>query len=149
MDENPSNKNSKTPVWLQKVFTSCETIKRGCYQEVADTFGSYSANASSLFLSQLTLAMIKGTDASGHWVLRSCKSETSLCIEPSENSYNMQDQVALLAFVTIAAVLEQAYFSMQVIWARRKYKISPPNTTGHPTFDRIFRAHEVSPPVIS
>ncbi|KAM3924234.1 leukotriene C4 synthase [Leptodactylus fuscus] len=53
----------------------------------------------------------------------------------------MQDQVAQLAFVTIAAVLEQAYFSMQVIWARRKYKISPPNTSGHPTFDRIFRAH--------
>ncbi|XP_073505389.1 leukotriene C4 synthase-like [Phyllobates terribilis] len=67
---------------------------------------------------------------------RTCKSETNLCIEPS----NMQDQVAQLAFVTIAAVLEQAYFSMQVIWARRKYKISPPNTTGHPTFDRIFRA---------
>ncbi|XP_044133800.1 leukotriene C4 synthase [Bufo gargarizans] len=52
----------------------------------------------------------------------------------------MQDQVSQLAFVTIAAVMEQAYFSMQVIWARRKYKISPPNTTGHPRFDRIFRA---------
>ncbi|KAM4037946.1 leukotriene C4 synthase-like isoform 1-T1 [Anomaloglossus baeobatrachus] len=77
--------------------------------------------------------------------LRVCKSEASLCVESSKNSapsgsYNMQDQVAQLAFVTIAAVLEQAYFSMQVIWARRKYKISPPNTTGHPTFDRIFRA---------
>ncbi|XP_056372993.1 leukotriene C4 synthase-like [Hyla sarda] len=52
----------------------------------------------------------------------------------------MRDQVAQLAFVTIAAVLEQAYFSMQVIWARRKYKISPPNTSGHPVFDRTFRA---------
>ncbi|XP_069825269.1 leukotriene C4 synthase-like [Dendropsophus ebraccatus] len=52
----------------------------------------------------------------------------------------MHDQVALLAFVTRAAVLEQAYFSMQVIWARRKYKISPPNTSGHPVFDRVFRA---------
>ncbi|XP_068134195.1 leukotriene C4 synthase-like isoform X2 [Hyperolius riggenbachi] len=29
---------------------------------------------------------------------------------------------------------------MQVIWARRKYKISPPSTSGHPTFERIFRA---------
>ncbi|KAG8579444.1 hypothetical protein GDO81_010891 [Engystomops pustulosus] len=52
----------------------------------------------------------------------------------------MQDQVAQLAFVTIASVLEQAYFSMQVIWARRKYKISPPNTSGHPAFDRVLRA---------
>ncbi|XP_075716032.1 leukotriene C4 synthase-like [Rhinoderma darwinii] len=52
----------------------------------------------------------------------------------------MQEQVAQLAFVTIAAVLEQVYFSMQVIWARRKYKISPPHTSGHPTFDRVFRA---------
>ncbi|KAG8438972.1 hypothetical protein GDO86_005235 [Hymenochirus boettgeri] len=29
---------------------------------------------------------------------------------------------------------------MQVIWARRKYKISPPSTSGHPCFERIFRA---------
>uniref|UniRef100_A0A8C5Q0V6 Leukotriene C4 synthase n=1 Tax=Leptobrachium leishanense TaxID=445787 RepID=A0A8C5Q0V6_9ANUR len=52
----------------------------------------------------------------------------------------MHDHFALLAFVTVAAVLEQAYFSMQVIWARRKYKISPPSTSGHPGFERIFRA---------
>ncbi|KAG9491012.1 hypothetical protein GDO78_006393 [Eleutherodactylus coqui] len=52
----------------------------------------------------------------------------------------MREQVAQLAFVTIVAVLEQAYFSMEVIWARRKYTVSPPNTSGHPTFDRIFRA---------
>ncbi|CAN2387412.1 Leukotriene C4 [Pristimantis euphronides] len=29
---------------------------------------------------------------------------------------------------------------MEVIWARRKFNIPPPNTSGHPTFDRIFRA---------
>ncbi|KAM5172663.1 leukotriene C4 synthase-like [Mantella aurantiaca] len=52
----------------------------------------------------------------------------------------MHDQVAQLAFITVVAVLEQAYFSMEVIWARRKYKISPPNTSGHPTFERVFRA---------
>ncbi|KAM8971896.1 leukotriene C4 synthase-like [Pelodytes ibericus] len=52
----------------------------------------------------------------------------------------MHDQIALLAFVTVAAVLEQAYFSMQVIWARRKFKIAPPNTSGHPSFERVFRA---------
>ncbi|KFP09179.1 Leukotriene C4 synthase, partial [Egretta garzetta] len=38
-------------------------------------------------------------------------------------------------------VLFLAYFALQVIYARRKYKISPPETTGHPEFERIFRAH--------
>ncbi|XP_053319475.1 leukotriene C4 synthase-like [Spea bombifrons] len=52
----------------------------------------------------------------------------------------MRDQIALLAFVTVLAVLEQAYFSMQVIWARRKYNVSPPSTSGHPNFERTFRA---------
>ncbi|XP_021266411.1 leukotriene C4 synthase-like isoform X2 [Numida meleagris] len=33
-----------------------------------------------------------------------------------------------------------SYFALQVIYARRKYKISPPETTGHPEFERIFRA---------
>ncbi|NXJ63218.1 LTC4S synthase, partial [Rostratula benghalensis] len=37
-------------------------------------------------------------------------------------------------------VLFSAYFTLQVIYARRKYKISPPETTGHPEFERIFRA---------
>ncbi|NWU74917.1 LTC4S synthase, partial [Onychorhynchus coronatus] len=37
-------------------------------------------------------------------------------------------------------VLFLAYFALQVIYARRKYKISPPETTGHPDFERIFRA---------
>ncbi|KAM4675783.1 leukotriene C4 synthase [Discoglossus pictus] len=52
----------------------------------------------------------------------------------------MKDQVALIALVTVIAVLEQAYFSLEVIWARRKFKVSPPATSGHPTFDRVFRA---------
>ncbi|NWR74704.1 LTC4S synthase, partial [Centropus unirufus] len=52
----------------------------------------------------------------------------------------MRDQIDLLATVTILGVLEQAYFVLQVIYARRKYKISPPETTGHPEFERIFRA---------
>ncbi|XP_046756366.1 leukotriene C4 synthase isoform X1 [Gallus gallus] len=34
----------------------------------------------------------------------------------------------------------KAYFALQVIYARRKYKISPPDTMGHPEFERIFRA---------
>uniref|UniRef100_R4GBF4 Leukotriene C4 synthase n=1 Tax=Anolis carolinensis TaxID=28377 RepID=R4GBF4_ANOCA len=33
-----------------------------------------------------------------------------------------------------------AYFAMQVIYARRKCKISPPLTTGPQEFERIFRA---------
>ncbi|XP_030068369.1 leukotriene C4 synthase [Microcaecilia unicolor] len=52
----------------------------------------------------------------------------------------MQEQVAFLATVTVLGVLEQAYFAMQVIYARRKYKVSPPNITGNPEFERIYRA---------
>ncbi|XP_068884707.1 leukotriene C4 synthase-like isoform X2 [Aphelocoma coerulescens] len=52
----------------------------------------------------------------------------------------MRDQIDLLAMVTVLGVLEQAYFAVQVIYARRKYKISPPETTGHPDFERTFRA---------
>ncbi|KAJ7421996.1 Leukotriene C4 synthase [Willisornis vidua] len=52
----------------------------------------------------------------------------------------MRDQMDLLATVTVLGVLEQAYFAMQVIYARRKHKISPPETRGHPEFERIFRA---------
>ncbi|KFZ59325.1 Leukotriene C4 synthase, partial [Antrostomus carolinensis] len=35
-----------------------------------------------------------------------------------------------------------AYFVLQVIYARRKHKISPPETRGHPEFERIFRAQD-------
>ncbi|XP_013031408.3 leukotriene C4 synthase isoform X1 [Anser cygnoides] len=52
----------------------------------------------------------------------------------------MRNEIDLLAAVTVLGVLEQAYFTLQVIYARRKYKISPPETTGHPEFERIFRA---------
>lgn len=33
-----------------------------------------------------------------------------------------------------------AYFSMQVIYARRKYSVTPPITSGPPEFERVFRA---------
>ncbi|KFO96404.1 Leukotriene C4 synthase, partial [Calypte anna] len=33
-----------------------------------------------------------------------------------------------------------AYFVLQVICAQQKYKISPPETRGHPEFEWIFRA---------
>nr|XP_057920528.1 microsomal glutathione S-transferase 2 [Doryrhamphus excisus] len=52
----------------------------------------------------------------------------------------MLDQVVCLAAVTIMGVLEQAYFSLQVIYARRKFSVSPPCTSGPSQFDRVFRA---------
>ncbi|XP_012959435.3 leukotriene C4 synthase [Anas platyrhynchos] len=52
----------------------------------------------------------------------------------------MRNEIDLLAAVTVLGVLEQAYFTLQVIYARRKFKISPPETAGHPEFERIFRA---------
>ncbi|XP_016400507.1 leukotriene C4 synthase-like [Sinocyclocheilus rhinocerous] len=52
----------------------------------------------------------------------------------------MLEQVVLLAAVTVLGLLEQAYFSLKVISARRKHSVSPPATTGPPEFERIFRA---------
>lgn len=52
----------------------------------------------------------------------------------------MQPQIIHLATVTVMGVLQQAYFSMQVIYARRKYKVTPPNTSGCEDFERIYRA---------
>ncbi|KAK2540769.1 leukotriene C4 synthase isoform X3 [Columba livia] len=52
----------------------------------------------------------------------------------------MLDQIHLLAAVTVLGVLEQAYFFLQVIYARRRFGISPPKTSGPPEFERIFRA---------
>ncbi|XP_065705193.1 leukotriene C4 synthase-like isoform X3 [Patagioenas fasciata] len=52
----------------------------------------------------------------------------------------MLDQIHLLALVTVLGVLEQAYFFLQVIYARRMFGISPPKTSGPPEFERIFRA---------
>ncbi|NWI70453.1 LTC4S synthase, partial [Todus mexicanus] len=49
-------------------------------------------------------------------------------------------QIHLLAAVTILGVLEQAYFFLQVIYARRAFGISPPKISGPPEFERIFRA---------
>ncbi|XP_042274332.1 leukotriene C4 synthase isoform X2 [Thunnus maccoyii] len=51
----------------------------------------------------------------------------------------LEDAVGLGA-VTVLGVLEQAYFSLQVIYARRKYSVPPPSTTGPPEFERVFRA---------
>ncbi|XP_064017393.1 leukotriene C4 synthase-like [Pogoniulus pusillus] len=52
----------------------------------------------------------------------------------------MLDQIHLLSAVTVLGVLEQAYFFLQVIYARRAFGISPPKISGPPEFERIFRA---------
>ncbi|XP_026198286.1 leukotriene C4 synthase [Anabas testudineus] len=52
----------------------------------------------------------------------------------------MLDEVVGLGAVTVLGVLQQAYFSLQVIYARRKFSVSPPATTGPPEFERVFRA---------
>ncbi|XP_029367671.1 leukotriene C4 synthase isoform X1 [Echeneis naucrates] len=52
----------------------------------------------------------------------------------------MMDDMVGLAAVSLLGVLEQAYFSLQVIYARRKFSVSPPRTSGPPEFDRVFRA---------
>ncbi|XP_040604458.1 leukotriene C4 synthase isoform X2 [Mesocricetus auratus] len=57
----------------------------------------------------------------------------------------MKDDVALLATVTLLGVLLQAYFSLQVISARRAFHVSPPLTSGPPEFERVFRAQRRSP----
>ncbi|XP_056295628.1 leukotriene C4 synthase isoform X2 [Pseudoliparis swirei] len=51
-----------------------------------------------------------------------------------------EEAVVVVAVVTVLGVLQQAYFSLQVIHARRKYSVSPPATAGPPEFERIFRA---------
>ncbi|XP_069000022.1 leukotriene C4 synthase [Embiotoca jacksoni] len=52
----------------------------------------------------------------------------------------MSEELVGLGAVSVLGILEQAYFSLQVIHARRKYKVSPPSTAGPPEFERIFRA---------
>ncbi|NXN60303.1 LTC4S synthase, partial [Rynchops niger] len=52
----------------------------------------------------------------------------------------MLDQIHLLAAVTVLGVLEQAYFFLQVIYARRAFGVSPPKISGPPEFERVFRA---------
>ncbi|KAM3866917.1 leukotriene C4 synthase [Diretmus argenteus] len=50
------------------------------------------------------------------------------------------EEVASLAAVSVLAVLEQVYFTLQVIYARRKFSVAPPAIVGPPEFQRIHRA---------
>ncbi|XP_078087916.1 leukotriene C4 synthase [Mustelus asterias] len=53
----------------------------------------------------------------------------------------MLEDFAPLALITILGVLEQAYFTLQVIYARRRFHISPPAVSGNEDFERVYRAH--------
>ncbi|XP_059846672.1 leukotriene C4 synthase [Hemitrygon akajei] len=52
----------------------------------------------------------------------------------------MLEDCVFLALVTVLGVLEQAYFSLQVIYARRKFHVSPPRVSGNEDFERVYRA---------
>jgi glutathione S-transferase len=45
----------------------------------------------------------------------------------------------LLAIVTALSLLEFMAFAMLVGWARGKYGVAAPATTGHPVFERYYR----------
>jgi glutathione S-transferase len=46
--------------------------------------------------------------------------------------------------VVLVAVLQFVVLGMLVGLARGRYKIAAPATTGHPTFERLFRVHQNS-----
>uniref|UniRef100_A0A3Q1CUF9 Leukotriene C4 synthase n=1 Tax=Amphiprion ocellaris TaxID=80972 RepID=A0A3Q1CUF9_AMPOC len=50
------------------------------------------------------------------------------------------DEIQFIFIDNNCSVFCAAYFSLQVIYARRKYSVSPPSTAGPPEFERIFRA---------
>ncbi|XP_056146729.1 leukotriene C4 synthase isoform X1 [Lampris incognitus] len=52
----------------------------------------------------------------------------------------MLEHSVCLAAVSLLGVLEQAYFSLQVISARRKFSVAPPSTSGPAEFERVYRA---------
>ncbi len=45
----------------------------------------------------------------------------------------------LVALVTCLALLQFVAFAMLVGWARGKYGVAAPATTGHPVFERYYR----------
>uniref|UniRef100_A0A674KG04 Leukotriene C4 synthase n=1 Tax=Terrapene triunguis TaxID=2587831 RepID=A0A674KG04_9SAUR len=63
------------------------------------------------------------------------------CIEGSTDKNVKSDQIQLASLweLPLRKKLE-SYFALQVIYARRKYKVSPPDTAGPPEFERVFRA---------
>ncbi|XP_075458151.1 leukotriene C4 synthase-like isoform X2 [Ascaphus truei] len=68
------------------------------------------------------------------------KDKIKKSLNMSSPGHTMLHQIALLGAVTLLGVLEQAYFALKVIAARRNYGVSPPSTSGPPEFERVFRA---------
>jgi uncharacterized membrane protein YecN with MAPEG domain len=50
--------------------------------------------------------------------------------------------MALVALVTIIALLEYTWFGVEVARARSRFGVSAPATTGDPTFERYFRVQQ-------
>ncbi|KAG8592700.1 hypothetical protein GDO81_000595 [Engystomops pustulosus] len=54
----------------------------------------------------------------------------------------MASDIVLLAAVSVLSACQQAYFANLVGKSRLKHKVMPPAVTGHPEFDRTFRAQQ-------
>ena len=54
----------------------------------------------------------------------------------------MISQFPLTALVTLVALAVYLYAGILVSLARRKYQVSAPAVTGHPAFERAFRAQQ-------
>ncbi|XP_074806987.1 microsomal glutathione S-transferase 2 isoform X5 [Natator depressus] len=52
----------------------------------------------------------------------------------------MAGDLILLAAVSLLSACQQSYFAWLVGKSRKQHKIMPPEVTGTPEFDRIFRA---------
>ena len=50
--------------------------------------------------------------------------------------------MTLVILVVILALIEYIVFAMRVGWARGKYGVNAPATTGHPEFERHFRVQQ-------
>lgn len=49
---------------------------------------------------------------------------------------------ALTAVVTLASLLVYFWLGLRVAGGRSRFGVSAPATTGHPDFERLFRAHQ-------
>jgi glutathione S-transferase len=50
--------------------------------------------------------------------------------------------MAWVTAVVLIAILEYVVLGMMVGMARGRYQVHAPATTGHPTFERLFRVHQ-------
>ncbi len=50
--------------------------------------------------------------------------------------------MGVMAIIVVFVLLEYLVFGALVSWARMKYKVDAPATTGHPMFERYYRIHQ-------